>query len=109
VCIWDHCGRCKFSVGLKRYVSITSWALLLVNVQSGTGDLRKVLDGGARKNSRNTIVAAIPISINSRIYDRERAHKLRFLVAIVETSSLSSGSSRKASASSSCSVFIMGI
>jgi uncharacterized protein YbaP (TraB family) len=55
------------------------------NVRSGTGDLRKVLDGGARKNNRKTMVAAIAISRNSRMKDHERAHALRRLFMAVGT------------------------
>jgi hypothetical protein len=54
------------------------------------------------------MVKAMATSSSNRIYDRERAQILGFLLVAVGMSSLPRGWVRKASASSSCSVFITG-
>jgi len=58
--------------------------VFLFNIRSGTGDLRSVFEGGARKNSKNTMVTAIAISSITRMYDHARAQLLRRLVFVFE-------------------------
>jgi hypothetical protein len=53
-----------------------------VDIQSGTGDLRIVLDGGARKKRRKNMVATIATSRVIRMYDQDRAHGLLFRVVM---------------------------
>lgn len=53
------------------------------------------------------MVAAIAISRTTRMYDHDSAHVLLFRVGTVGTCSPSCGWSRKASASSLCSCFIV--
>lgn len=59
------------------------------NLRSGTGDLRSILEGGARKNSRKIMLAAIATSRSTRMYDHARAQLLRRLLLVVVVSSAS--------------------